>query len=98
MKEKILSLGSIVSSFFASLCCIGIPLLSALGLSSVALSVAPVILPHTNAFRLLTVLILGVAHYIMAKNKNSSKATKVLLWISTLVSVGSILYSYFLER
>jgi len=98
MKEKILSVGSIISSFFASICCIGIPLLSVLGLSGIGFSFAPVITPYKNVFIVITALMLGVAHYIIAKNKSTPKTTRIILWISTVISVGFISYSYFLER
>ena len=98
MKEKILSVGSIIASFLASICCVGIPLLSIFGLSGIVLASVSVISPYRNIFVVLTALMLGVAHYIMVRNNNKSKNTRIILWISTVISVGFITYSYFLER
>ena len=98
MKEKILSVGSIIASFFASICCIGVPLLSVLGLGGLGFTLVPVISPYKNIFIALTILMLAVAHYFMAKNKNSHRSTKIVLWASTLISIGFITYTYFLER
>lgn len=96
MKEKILSVGSIITSFFSSICCVGIPLLSILGLGGLGLAFVPVISPYKNILIVLTALMLGAAHFFIGKNV--SKGTKVILWISTIISVGFITYSYFLER
>ncbi len=98
MKEKMLSLGSIIASLFASICCVGVPLFSVLGLGGLGFALVPVISPYKNIFMALTALMLGVAHYFMAKNKNTPKSTKVILWISTIISIGFIVYSYLLER
>ena len=59
MKEKILSVGSIIASFFASICCIGVPLLSVLGLGGLGFTLAPVISPYKNIFIALTILMLA---------------------------------------
>lgn len=98
MKEKILGIGSIIVSFLASICCVGIPLLSVLGLGGLGLAFVPIISRYKSIFMLLTALMLGIAHYFMAKNKNTSKGTRIILWTSTLISVGFITYSYLLER
>lgn len=98
MKEKILSVGSIITSFFASICCIGVPLFSILGLSGLGLASVPIISPYKNIFMMLTVLMLGIAHYFMAKNNSTPKSTRIILWISTIISIGFITYPYLLER
>lgn len=98
MKEKILGVGSIIVSFLASICCVGIPLLSILGLGGLGLAFVPIISQYKNIFMVLTALMLGMAHYFMAKNKNTSKSTRIILWTSTIISVGFITYSYLLER
>jgi len=54
--------------------------------------------PYRNVFIALTAIMLGLAHYFMSKNKGESTKTKVVLWISTLVSVGLILYSSFFSN
>jgi len=54
--------------------------------------------PYRNVFIALTVIMLASAHYFMSKNKIVSKNTKLLIWISTLVSVGLILYSSFFSN
>lgn len=97
MKEKILSIASIITSFFASICCIGIPLISILGLGSIGLTFIPAITAYRNTFIILTVLMLGLAYYFMFKNKNTAKHTQIIIWISTVISVGSIIYTIFRE-
>lgn len=98
MKEKILGVGSIIVSFLASICCVGIPLLSILGLGGLGLAFVPIISQYKNIFITLTALMLGIAHYFMVKNKNTSKSTRIILWTSTIISVGFITYSYLIER
>lgn len=98
MKEKILGVGSIIVSFLASICCVGIPLLSILGLGGLGLAYAPIISRYKSIFIVLTALMLVMAHYFMSKNKNTTKITRIILWTSTIISIGFITYSYLLER
>lgn len=95
MKEKLLSIGSIITSFFAAICCIGIALFTALGLGALGLSFASVLTPYSNVFKVLTILMLALAHYLMAKNNKASKSMRIILWVSTIISVGVIMYSTF---
>lgn len=95
MKEKALSVGSIVTSGLAAICCIGI---AALGLSGLGLAFASALLPYSNFLKVLTLVMLGAAHYFVINNPKTSKSTRIILWISTIVSVGLIIYSSFLGR
>lgn len=98
MKEKILSVGSIISSFLASICCVGIALFSALGFSGLGLSFISVFSPYKKFFMVLAILMLGTAHYTMVKNSNASKSTRIILWTSTIITIVLIIYTFFLER
>jgi hypothetical protein len=92
MKAKALSIGSIVTSGLAAICCIGI---SALGLG---LAFASALLPYSNFFKVLTLVMLGATHYFVINNLKISKSTRIILWASTIVSVGLIVYSTFFGR
>lgn len=98
MKEKLLSIGSIIASFFASICCIGTVLFTVLGLSGLGFSFIPAISQYKNLFTILSLLMLGAAFYFVGKNGNTARSTRIILWISTLVSAGMLIYSYLIER
>ncbi len=98
MKEKLLSIGSLMASFLASICCIGTVVFTALGLSGLGFSFIPAISRYKNLFTVLSLLMLGAAHYLMGKNRNTARSTRIILWISTLMSVGMLIYSYLIER
>ena len=85
MKDKVLSIGSIVTSGLAAICCIGI---AVLGVSGLGLAFVSALSPYSNLFKVLTLIMLGAAHYFVINNPNTSKSTRIILWISTIVSVG----------
>lgn len=95
MKEKLLSIGSTISSFLAAICWIGIALFTSLGLSGLGLAFVSTISPYKNIFIILTIAMLGLAHYFMARNNTKSKSTQIFLWIATILSAGFIIYSSF---
>jgi mercuric ion transport protein len=64
-----------------------------LGLSSLHLSLIPTISPYKNIFIILTALMLGAAHLYMGKN--TSKGTRTILWISTVIFAGLIIIHSF---
>jgi len=47
---------------------------------------------YRGFFILLTLLLLGISHYFMRK-QTASKSSKVILWISTAVSVSILIYT-----
>ena len=95
MKEKLLSIGSLITSFLAAICCIGIALFTFFGLSGLGLAFASTITPYSNIFIVLTIIMLGLAHYLMVKNNVKSKSTQIFLWLATILSAGFIIYSSF---
>lgn len=95
MKEKLLSIGSTLSSFLAAICWIGIALFTSLGLSGLGLAFVSTISPYKNVFILLTIVMLGLAHYFMTRNNTKSISSQILLWLATTLSLGFIIYSSF---
>jgi mercuric ion transport protein len=66
-----------------------------LGLSGFAGTLAVTFAPYRIWFIVITVIMLSIAHLLVWKQKNSSKKTKKLLWVSTIVSVVMLIYTLF---
>ena len=71
----------------------GIVFFTSLGLSGLGFAVVSRISPYRNLFIVLTILTLGLARYIIARNDNVSRNTRTIVWIMTIVSVGLNIYS-----
>jgi len=91
MKEKLLSISSVVPAIFAALCWSGGLILGALGLGTVGLSFFSRLSPYRNIFILITGVILFVSYRIIEKNKVSN-TSKIIFWLSAIISI-LILYS-----
>lgn len=91
MKEKLLSILSIFSATFAALCWSGGLILATLGLGSVGTAYFSNMTKYKPFFVVLTSIMLYWSYSIMEK-KGASKLTKIIFWISALVSI-LILYS-----
>lgn len=98
MKEKLLSIASAITSFLAAICWMGMVLFTSLGLSGFGFAVVSRISPYRNLFIVLTIIMLGLAHYFIARNSNVSKNTRTIVWIMTIVSVGLIIYPGLFRR
>jgi len=95
MKERVIASASMLSAFLASLCWIGLAILIPLGLSGLAGTLAVTFAPYRIWFIIITVIMLSIAHLLVWKQKNRSKKTKNLLWISTVVSGVMVVYTIF---
>lgn len=98
MKEKLLCVASTITSFLASMCWMGILLFTSLGLSGLGFAFVSAISPYKNLFIILTITMLGLAHYFIIRNSKTSKNTKIIVWILTIISVGLILYPILYRR
>lgn len=95
MKERVVAIASMFSAFLASLCWIGLAILIPLGLSGLAGTLAVTFAPYRIWFIVITVVMLSFAHLLVWKQKNSSKKTKKLLWVSIIVSGVMLIYTLF---
>ena len=86
MKEKVLSFLSIFTSIFATLCWTGGLILAPLGLGAVGSAYFANMTKYKPLFVFLTVGLLYWSYSIIEK-KRSSKTTKVLFWIATIISI-----------
>jgi mercuric ion transport protein len=66
-----------------------------LGLSGLAGTLAVTFAPYRIWLIGITIIMLSIAHLLVWKQKSSSKKTKKLLWISTIVSGAMLIYTLF---
>ncbi len=104
MKEKIASLGAIVSAALASICCLGPLVLLGLGLGGLGLAVG--LAKYRTLFLGLTALLLGMAFYFTYRKREAlcadgtcqlrsgSKAMKMALWIITALAIALATFPY----
>ncbi len=90
MKEKILSILSMFSAFFAAMCWTSGLLLAALGLGSVGSAFFANMTKYKPLFVIITGLLIYNSYSLMEK-KNASKSSKIIFWIS---SISAILIIY----
>lgn len=91
MKEKLLSVFSIISAMFAALCWGGGLILASLGLGTIGTAYFSNLTKYKPLFVLLTGIMLYWSYSIIEK-KNSSKRTKIIFWISAIASILIIYY------
>lgn len=76
----------------------GMALFASLGLSGIGFAFVTRVSPYRNIFIVLTIMMLGSAHYLIIRSNKVSKNTRIIVWIFTIVSVGLILYPILLGR
>lgn len=98
MKEKIASMGALVSASFASVCCLGPIVLVAFGLGGVGLAAG--LEKYRPVFLGLTTVFLGIAYYLAYSKRevvcadgtcelrSGSKTMKTALWGITALAVA----------
>lgn len=98
MREKIASIGALITAGIASICCVGPIVLVGLGLGGAGLAVG--ISKYRPIFLALTLILLGVAFYLTYRKKevlcedgtcklqSGSKTMKTALWIIVVFAVG----------
>lgn len=96
MKEKILSITSIFTAIFASLCWTGGIVLASLGLGSVGSAYFASMGKYKPLFTIITGGLLYWSYSIMEKKK-PSKANKIVFSLSALVSLLILYYPTFLR-
>lgn len=104
MKEEILNTGSILTAFFASLCCIGPIVLAILGLGGAGIFIG--LETYRPYLIILTLLFLGISFYLTYRKREvvcedgsciiqrGSKWSKVSLWMITLFAVIFMVFPY----
>jgi hypothetical protein len=50
---------------------------------------------YQGLFIALTLVLLGTSHYLVRKQPNASKSSKIILWVATVLSVSMLVYSFF---
>lgn len=91
MKEKILSILSIFAAFGAAFCWTGGLILGSLGLGTIGLAYMSHITKYKPIFVLITAGLLFLSYSLIEKN-NSSRGTKIVFWISAIVSIIILYY------
>lgn len=86
MKEKVLSVLSIFTSIFATLCWTGGLILAPLGLGALGSAYFSNMTKYKPLFVILTVGMLYWSYSIIEKKK-SSKTTKIIFWVAAIVSI-----------
>ena len=91
MKEKILSITSIFTAIFASLCWTGGVILASLGLGSVGTAYFASMSKYKPLFTIITGVLLYWSYSIMEKKK-PSKANKIVFSLSAVVAILILYY------
>jgi FtsH-binding integral membrane protein len=76
----------------------GMALFASLGLSGLGFAFISRVSPYRNIFIVLTIVMLGLAHYLIIRNSKVSKNTRMMVWIYTIISVGLIVYPILFRR
>jgi copper ion binding protein len=104
MKEKILKTSSILTAFFASLCCIGPVVFAILGLGGAGIFIS--LESYRPYFIVITILFLGISFYLTYMKREvvcedgsciirrGSKLSKISLWTITLFAGIFIAFPY----
>ncbi len=98
MKEKLSSLGTVFSAFIMSGCCLGPLILIPLGLTNVAGTLAVFSKKNQTVLMVITFILLALSFYYVYGRKCKKKSSIVMLWISTLLTVGMFTYILFANR
>jgi len=73
-------------------------LFTSIGLSGLGFAFISRVSPYRNIFIALSIMMLGLAHYLIIRNGKASKNTRIMVWIYTIISVGLIMYPILLGR
>lgn len=104
MKEKIASLGALISASLASICCLGPLVLVGLGLGGLGLAAG--LSKYRPVFLALTAIFLGAVFYLTYRKRevacadgscqlrSGSKAMKTALWIITALAIALAMFPY----
>lgn len=76
----------------------GMALFASLGLSGLGFALVSRVSPYRDIFIVLTIMMLGLAHYLVIRNGKVSKNTRIMVWIYTIISVGLIVYPILFRR
>lgn len=91
MKERLLSIFSVVPAFFAAFCWGGGLILASLGLGTFGAAYFSNLTKYKPIFVIITALMLYLSYSIIEK-KNSSKKTRLIFWLSASASIIIIYY------
>jgi hypothetical protein len=91
MKEKLLSIFSVIPALFAAFCWGGGLILASLGLGTIGTAYLGTLTKYKPIFVVITTVMLYLSYSIMEK-KNSNKKTKIIFWVSAITSILIIYY------
>lgn len=91
MKEKLLSIFSIIPAIFAAFCWGGGLILASLGLGTFGIAYFSNLTKYKPIFVILTAIML-YASYTIIEKKNSNRRTQIIFWISAIASIIIIYY------
>ena len=91
MKEKFLSILSVFTAFGAAFCWSGGLILASLGLGTIGTAYLSNITKYKTIFVIVTAILMYWSYSLIEK-RNSSKATKIIFWISAIVSILILYY------
>lgn len=91
MKEKLLSILSVFTAIGAAFCWGGGLILASLGLGTIGSAYFSNLTKYKPIFVILTAVMLYWS-YTLIEKRNSSKATKMIFWISAVFSVFILYY------
>lgn len=96
MKEKVLSVLSIFTAFGAAFCWSGGLILVSLGLGTISTAYLSNLTKYKPALVITTATLIYWSYSIIEK-RNSSKGTKILFWISAIISILILYYPVILR-
>ncbi len=107
MKETTVSIGSVVSAFLASFCCIGPPIFALIGVGGIGF--AAQFEAYRSYFVGLTFILLGIAFYMTygkqrrrkpgpaCEIKGAGKANRIVLWMAAILALLFVAAPYLLS-
>lgn len=91
MKERLLSILSIFTAFGAAFCWTGGLILASLGLGTIGTAYLSNITKYKPIFVIITAILMYWSYSLIEKRK-SSKTSKIIFWISAILSILIIYY------
>ncbi len=100
MKERLLSIGSVLTALLASACCTLPVLFMVLGVGGIG--VIGLVTPYRTPLTILTFLLLGVAFFLTYRKKGcdgcgptkGERVNRIVLWVSLVLAVVFLLFPW----
>lgn len=91
MKEKLLSILSVFTAFGAAFCWSGGLILASLGLGTIGSAYLSNLTKYKPIFVIVTAILMYWSYSLIEK-RNSSKTTKIIFWVSAVLSILILYY------